>query len=93
MFSQAFVCPWGNGLCMMSLPVWLPSPVFLPGDLCPGGLCPGGGGGGGRKTSHTHGIRKAGGTHPTEILSCWSSFVWTEKFNNGFYTYFSSLLG
>ena len=38
---------------MMSLPVWLPGPMFLlgvslsvlmflPGDLCPGGLCPGG---------------------------------------------------
>ena len=37
---------------MMSLPVWLPGPMFLlgvsvsavmflPGDLCPGGLCPG----------------------------------------------------
>ena len=38
---------------MMSLPVWLPGPIFLPGSLCPeeslswgvsvlGGLCPGG---------------------------------------------------
>ena len=28
----------GGGLCMMSLPVWLPGPMFLPGGLCPGGL-------------------------------------------------------
>ena len=42
-----------GGLCMMSLSVWLPGPMFLPGQylslvhvpsegLCPGGLCPGG---------------------------------------------------
>ena len=36
----------GRGLCMMSLPVWLPGPMFLFGGLCPwshvssGGLCP-----------------------------------------------------
>ena len=29
---EAFVCPQ-EGLCMMSLPVWLPGPMFLPGDL------------------------------------------------------------
>ena len=27
---------------MMPLPVWLPGPVFIQGDLCPGGLYPGG---------------------------------------------------
>ena len=42
----------GGGLCMMSLHVWLPGPMFLPGEgaLCAwshvpwmgGGLCPGG---------------------------------------------------
>ena len=35
-FSQVSVCPPG-GLCMMSLPVWLPGPMFLPGVLCPVG--------------------------------------------------------
>ena len=52
----------GGSLCMMSLPVWLIGPMFLPGvsvsgpmfvpgggGLCPSGLCQ----------------RKAGGTHPT----------------------------
>ena len=29
---------------MMSLTVWLPGPMFLPGaGFCPGGLCPGDG--------------------------------------------------
>ena len=46
----------GGGLCIMSLPVWLTGPMFLPGGslslvpcsfqmgggLCPGGLHPGG---------------------------------------------------
>ena len=43
----------GGSLCMMSLPVWLPGPMFLPGVFVPGlmfflgvsdqrGLCPGG---------------------------------------------------
>ena len=37
----------GGGLCMMSLPVWLPGPMFLLGGSrslvpCPGGLCSGG---------------------------------------------------
>ena len=38
-------CPQGGGLCMMSLPVWLPGPMFLPGVsvtcsiFLPGSLC------------------------------------------------------
>ena len=31
------------GLCIISLSVWLPGPMFLLGGLCPGGLCPMGG--------------------------------------------------
>ena len=30
----------GGGLCMMSLPVQLPGPMFLPEDLCPEGTLP-----------------------------------------------------
>ena len=52
LFSQAFVYPQGD-LCMMSLPVWLPGPIYLLGvsvpgpmfflgGLCLGSLCPGG---------------------------------------------------
>ena len=30
MFSQVFICPLGGGvLCMISLPVWLSSPMFF----------------------------------------------------------------
>ena len=39
MLSQVFVCPQGGDLCMISLPVWLPDPMCLPGRV--GGLCPG----------------------------------------------------
>ena len=51
---QVFVCPRGGGVCMMSLPIWLPGPMFLleglsswshvrsSGGLCLGGLCLGG---------------------------------------------------
>ena len=72
----------GGGLCMMSLPVWLHGPMFLPGVFVPGlmfflgvsvlgvsdqrGLCPGGLY---RETPHPP-IRKAGGRHPTGMLSC-----------------------
>ena len=56
---------------MMSLPVWLPDPMFLlwggvfvRGSLSGGGLCPGG------SVGRAPGIRKAGGTHPTGMLSC-----------------------
>ena len=49
---------------MMSLLVWLPCPMFLLGGglsggegLCPGGLLPR--------------IRKADGTHPTGMFSCY----------------------
>ena len=49
---------------MMSLPVWLPGPMFLPGRFCPGGICPGGLYRGGLPS----GIRKAGGTHLTGML-------------------------
>ena len=66
-----------GGLCM-SLPVWLPGGLCLwshvpfkgslPGkSLSRGGLCRGTG----RWVSReTPGIRKAGGTHPTGMLSC-----------------------
>ena len=46
MFSEGIVCPQ-VGLCMMSLPVWLPSPMCLLGGgsrvpcSLQGGLCPG----------------------------------------------------
>ena len=34
MFSESFVCPnRRRGLCMMSLPVWLPGAMFLLGSL------------------------------------------------------------
>ena len=37
----------GGGFCMISIPVWLPGPMFLLGDLCPWPHVPWGGGGGG----------------------------------------------
>ena len=36
----------GEGVSMMSLAVWLPVPIFLPGDLCLWSHVPFGGGGG-----------------------------------------------
>ena len=54
---------------MMSLPVWLPGPMFLRGVSVPGpmsleeGVCPG-------SLKGNPGIRKAGGTHSTGMLSC-----------------------
>ena len=45
LFLHLFVCQ--GGLCMTSLPVWLPGPMFLLGSLClwyhvpSGGLCQG----------------------------------------------------
>ena len=69
---QSF-CPQGGWgvLCMMSLTVWLPGPMFLLGGLYPwshvpgGGLCPGGV----SVQIQPPWIRKAGGTHPTGMLS------------------------
>ena len=68
---------------MMSLPVWLPGPVFLlGGGLCPEGsmsrvcLCPQGSLFGGVLCPGdlclgVSEIRKVGGTHPTGMLSCY----------------------
>ena len=48
MLSEASAILFTVGLCMMSLPVWLPGPMFLQGvsrgvsvkeGLCEGGLC------------------------------------------------------
>ena len=36
-FTSVCLCPQ-RGLHMMSLPVWLPGPVFLLRGLCPGGF-------------------------------------------------------
>ena len=65
---------------MMSLPVWEPRPMFLLGGLCPGHLCPGGSlsievsvrGSLSREVSvgRRTGLKKAGSTHPTGMLSC-----------------------
>ena len=80
---------------MISLSVWLPGPMFLPGVsvqeglcprrslsrsvsiqkcLCPGGLCPGGlcpwGSLSMEVSAGRPPIRKAGGTHPIGMLSC-----------------------
>ena len=59
---------------MMSLPVWLPGPMFLPGGLCLGGriICIGEGSLPRRdlfQGDPPYGAR-AGGTHPTGMLSC-----------------------
>ena len=47
MFLHLFVSHsvHGGGLCMMSLPVWLPGPMFLLGGLCPWSHVPSRGGG------------------------------------------------
>ena len=71
---------------MMSLSVWLPGPMFLLGGcgcliLCSfrgwGGFCPlynvTSGGGLCRETSPR--VRKAGGTHPPGMLSCYIYFL------------------
>ena len=58
------VCLSTEGLCIMSLPVWLPGPRGLE-DLFPGGLFPGRG-----LCRENPGIRKASGTHPARILCC-----------------------
>ena len=75
-----------GGLCMMSLPVWLPGPMFLLGGLCPWshvplmgvsvqeGLCPGGKVFVQRRVSvgrHLQ-IRKLSSVHPTGMLSCFT---------------------
>ena len=39
MFLHLCVILFRGGLCMMSLPVWLPGLIFLLVGLCPGGLC------------------------------------------------------
>ena len=72
---------------MMSLPVWLPGPMFLLAGLCSwsyvpsgrvlyiGGLCPGGLLGisiQGVSVGRPPRIRNARGTHPTGMLSCWT---------------------
>ena len=56
---------------MLSLPVWLPDPIFLLGGSrslvpCPGGLCSG---------SLCQGDRVTDGTHPTGMLSCYLNAV------------------
>ena len=68
---------------MMSLPVWLPGPMFLLGGvsvqrgLCLGcvsvhrGLCLGGVLCPGDLCLGVSEIRKVGGTHPTGMLSCY----------------------
>ena len=57
-------CSFGESLSRGFLSRWISvQGGFLPGrslrGLCPGGLC-----------RETHGIIKAGGTHPTRMFSC-----------------------
>ena len=51
------VCLSTGGLCMMSLPVWLPGPIFLPGGLC-------------RHMPPPPRIRKVRPSYPTGMPSC-----------------------
>ena len=51
------VCLSTGGLCMLSLPVWLPGPTFLPGGLC-------------RYMPPPPRIRKVRSTYPTGMPSC-----------------------
>ena len=64
MFLLACVILFTRGLCMMSLPVWLTSPMFFlwgGGGLCLGKPLP----------DRDPPLRqRAGGTHPTGMLSC-----------------------
>ena len=71
---------WGKvifsqvSVCMMSLPVRLAGPMFLLRGLCPRSHVPSGSGvsvqGGVCRANPSPSPRKAGGTHPTGILSC-----------------------
>ena len=78
-----------GGLCMISLPVRLPGPMFLLGvsvsgpmflpgvHLSRGGLCPGGG----LSVRETPVQWRAGGMHPTGMHSCMWVFLhlpWTK---------------
>ena len=75
------LCPQRGGLCMMSLPVWLPGPMFhlgglclvpcaFQGGLCLGGLCPCLGD---RDPLPTR--WRAGGTHLTGMHACWNRIL------------------